>query len=205
MNHLRTIAATFIVLISTVASARAQDPANDKVIGMLLAAGDIAKCGDEPRHLKDEATAEILKEEVERAKSKNIPVRIIALGDLAYDTGTDGQFKCFDASWGAHKDIMLPVPGNHEYTKETNPDGAPYFRYFAQTPFVVLDGAKKPLTSMNGAMTGYYAVNFPDEKDGPWHLIAQLAEGRSQERLQARLRGRILASIPVQLRIARAW
>ena len=70
-----------------------------------------------------------------------------------------------DLAW-----IMLPVPGNHEY-EETNTDGAPYFRYFAETPFVVVEGVKKPLVSMNGAMTGYYAVNFPDEKNGPWHLI----------------------------------
>jgi hypothetical protein len=120
------------VLIGMVLPVRAQDPAGDPAIGVLLVAGDIAKCGSEARHLKDEATADILKKEVEAAKTENIPVRVIALGDLAYDTGTDTEFECFDASWGPYKDIMLPVPGNHEY-ESTNPDGAPFFRYFAKS------------------------------------------------------------------------
>jgi hypothetical protein len=171
MKHARNLAAASVVLIGTAMLVRAQNSADDPAIGVLLVAGDIAKCGNEPRHLKDEATADILKKEVEAAKTKNIPVRVLALGDLAYDTGTDPEFKCFDASWGPYKDIMLPVPGNHEYEK-TNPDGAPYFRYFAKKPSVILGEDEKALVSMNGAMTGYYAVNFPDEKEGPWRLIA---------------------------------
>jgi hypothetical protein len=41
---------------------------------------------------------------------------------------------------------------------------------------------------MNGAMTGYYAVNFPDEKEGPWRLIGLntyvKVKGRREEQLK---------------------
>jgi hypothetical protein len=94
-------------------------------IGILLAAGDIAKCN--PASGKDEATAELLDTAI--AEAGVVPVRILALGDLAYDDGTEQQFKCFDASWGSKgkKQLILPVPGNHDY--HTN-DAAPYFSSF---------------------------------------------------------------------------
>src|SRR5215475_13199574 len=56
---------------------------------------------------------------------------------------------------------MLPVPGNHDYENKSGNDAGPYFRYFADNILV----------STNGAKTGYYAVNFPDPRNGPWRLI----------------------------------
>ena len=78
-------------------------------IGTLLVAGDIAKC--DPASGKDEATAAILDDEIAKAKAAGLPVRILALGDLAYDKGTEAQFQCYDASWGSNgkKAITLPV------------------------------------------------------------------------------------------------
>src|SRR4051812_31300918 len=110
-----TMVAALILVTCPHGELGAQQP-----IGILLAAGDIAKCGNEPQHLNDEATAAILIEQVKDADAKKIPVHVLALGDLAYDLGTAENFKCFDASWGELlrlelknskvEDLILPVP-----------------------------------------------------------------------------------------------
>jgi acid phosphatase type 7 len=134
-------------------------PSSPPPIGILLAAGDIAKCN--PKSGRDEATALVLRSAIEEANQRQISVRILALGDLAYDNGTDQQFRCFDRSWGSFKSAMLPVPGNHDYANTPDLDAAPYFRYFESNALV----------SANGKKTGYYSVNFPDAQTGPWRLI----------------------------------
>jgi hypothetical protein len=150
--------AVFTLLFCTPLRVQSQ-PSAPPPIGILLAAGDIAKCN--PQSRRDWATALVIKRAVAEAEERKIPVRVLALGDLAYDNGTDHEFKCFDQSWGAFKSIILPVPGNHDYTNKPGLDAAPYFRYFAGNVLV----------SANGKSTGYYAVNFPDSKIGPWRLI----------------------------------
>ncbi len=139
----------------------AQDTPSVVTIGILLAAGDIGNCGNENWQKVDDETAAVIQRQIDNVKAKtpHIPVRVLVLGDLAYPTGKKEDFDCFHASWGRFKDLMLPVPGNHEY-KATNPNGKPYFDYFKD----------KSLVTENGEMTGYYAVNFPDD-DGPWRLI----------------------------------
>src|SRR6266705_1168756 len=105
------IAATAIASIICSSEGRAQD--KPEVIGILLAAGDIAHCGDKPYQRRHEATAALIAKEV--ADAKNTPIRILPLGDLDYEDGTDDQFECFHGTWGTHRNIMLPIPGNHEY------------------------------------------------------------------------------------------
>lgn len=82
---------------------------------ILLAAGDIASCGEN----KDELTG---------ALAASLAGEILVLGDLAYDSGSASQFaNCYDPSWGGVKDRTHPVPGNHEY----GTGGArAYFDYF---------------------------------------------------------------------------
>jgi hypothetical protein len=145
----------------------------DGQIGILLAAGDIAEC--KPKTVtrssgfRQEETAKLLGEEIAAAKKAGIPVRVLALGDLAYDKGSEDQFKCFHNSWGEHKKEMLPVPGNHEYG---SPNAKPYFDYFTDNTLVSESGPKK------GTKKGDYSLNFPDKTDfpdkdfRPWHLIA---------------------------------
>ena len=147
--------ATTILTSAWVSEVAAQDAQSENVIGILLAAGDIAKCSTKPKNQgKQNETANLLQHEI--AKASNIPVRVLSLGDLAYDHGQD--FKCFNESWGAHQNIMLPVPGNHDY--ETN-NGAPYYKTF-----------KGKLTELNAdSKEGFYSVKFPDETNGPWQLI----------------------------------
>jgi 3',5'-cyclic AMP phosphodiesterase CpdA len=81
----------------------------------LLAAGDIATCGQDG----DEKTAKLL---------DALPGTILALGDTVYERGTDEEYaKCYAPSWGRHRSRTRPVLGNHEYG---TPGAAGYFRYF---------------------------------------------------------------------------
>ena len=148
-------------------------------IAVVFAAGDIVKCGPEPRHLKDEATATLLAAQIAEAVEAGVSqdnIKVLALGDIAYDHGTHASFEnCVTQSWGKEPIIgfLLPVPGNHEYDRK-RPDGSrfdpgpngvvhagPYFRFFASNKYV----------AQNGSAAGYYSLNFPNEETGPWHLI----------------------------------
>jgi acid phosphatase type 7 len=86
-------------------------------IPQLLAAGDIASCSS----AGDEATARVL---------DGLPGTILALGDLAYEEGSEEQFRdCYGPSWGRHRARTRPVLGNHEYG---TPGAEAYFAYFGR-------------------------------------------------------------------------
>jgi len=169
MTMTRRRSATMVapLLVGLSAGAHGQDLRGpEKPVGILLAAGDIAHC--RTARSKDEATARLIGDEITKAETADIPIRVLALGDLAYSRGTAEEFECFHDSWGQYKDYILPVPGNHEYRKkpiepEAKPErhAKPYFDYFRDTAFV----------TQNGRSSGYYSLNFPDETEGPWHLI----------------------------------
>jgi hypothetical protein len=107
-------------------------------VAVLLAAGDIASCDSRG----DEATADLL---------DRFEGTVITLGDLAYDSGSRSEFKrCYDQSWGRHKDRTRPAAGNHEY-KTNRASG--YFNYFG--------------SAAGDPDTGYYSYDL-----GNWHIIA---------------------------------
>lgn len=86
--------------------------ASDPVI---LAAGDIAKCGMPGA----QQTAAII---------QGIPGTVLALGDNAYDNGLASEYtNCYDPTWGVFKDRTKPVPGNHDYIT-ANASG--YYGYY---------------------------------------------------------------------------
>ncbi|GJD52631.1 hypothetical protein OPKNFCMD_5397 [Methylobacterium crusticola] len=173
-------------------------------VGILLAVGDIALCRrDAAGAIVDrgvaEQTAAVVRSEIAAAARAGLPLRILVLGDLAYVDGKAADFACFTASWGAFRDRLLPVPGNHEYE---NPEPAGpahyprpyYFTYFRHDPRV----------AENGPRTGYYALRFPG-RAGPWQIVGlnaylpdapagrppPRASRQGQERwLARRLRGR---------------
>jgi Calcineurin-like phosphoesterase len=155
----------------------AEDP--DELLGVLLVVGDIARCGDAARHKKDEDVAEVVKSTVAEAKGQGVPVRLILLGDLAYPHGATEDLKnCFDPNWGELKDIMLPVPGNHDYDLKKDgkydkvhgdANAEPYFDYFREEP---KDSLGNALVSAEGERAGYYSLKFPDATQGPWFLLA---------------------------------
>jgi hypothetical protein len=101
-------------------------------------AGDIGFCGS----AGPEATAAIL---------DVLPGPIFTLGDHAYYSGTDREFReCFDPSWGRHRSRIRPVPGNHDY--ET-PGAGPYFAYF-------------------GAAAGQPGLGYQAFRVGRWEIFA---------------------------------
>ncbi len=110
---------------------------------VLAGAGDIADCADLSGA---EATAKLL---------EKIPGTVMAVGDLAYPSGTAEQFaNCYDKTWGRVKSRTRPAPGNHEFHST---GAAPYFDYFAA---VAGDPTK-----------GYYSYDL-----GSWHIIVLNSE-----------------------------
>jgi hypothetical protein len=108
---------------------------------VVLAAGDIASCSSDG----DERTAALLD------KHRGT---ILALGDIAYDSGTVQEFQeCFAPSWGRHKARIRPAPGNHEYRS----GGSGYFQYFG--------------AAAGPAERGYYSFNL-----GSWHIVSLNSE-----------------------------
>ena len=104
-----------VSLAPTAGGSPSPSTADDGDQAVVLAAGDIAACDSDG----DEATAALL---------DDLDGTILAVGDLAYPDGAARDFgRCYDTSWGRHRDRTRPVPGNHEY--ETN-GAAAYFEYF---------------------------------------------------------------------------
>jgi len=106
---------------------------------IILAAGDIADCNN----IGDEATALLLDAQPAEA--------VLALGDLAYESGTLAQFNnCYNPTWGRHKARTRPAPGNHEYLTS---GAAGYFSYFG------------PIAGPSAR--GYYSFDL-----GAWHILS---------------------------------
>lgn len=108
---------------------------------LVVAAGDIATDGS-----PDAATARLVR--------RINPRLVLALGDLAYPTGSRSNYlRFYDPTWGTFKRRSRPAPGNHEYLPGT---GSPhfYFRYFA-----------RQLPAQNRGK--YYAYNV-----GTWRLYS---------------------------------
>jgi acid phosphatase type 7 len=103
----------------------------------LIAAGDIALCDGRG----DEATADLI---------DHLPGTVATLGDTAYPRGTRQDFaRCYDPSWGRHRDRTRPAVGNHEYQSA---GAGPYYAYFGR--------------SAGDQTRGYYSYGL-----GAWHVV----------------------------------
>jgi hypothetical protein len=112
ISRLRIAASSASLCLLVAALAQAAGAAD----AVVLAAGDIASCGQDG----DERTAALLDSEAGI---------VLTLGDNAYEHGTLDEFhRCFGPSWGRHKHRIRPAPGNHEYAS----DGSGYFQYFGR-------------------------------------------------------------------------
>ena len=114
---------------------------------IFIGAGDIAA---EPagRSGYDEDTAKLLDEIVAAHPGR---VTVFTLGDNAYPDGSAAQFAdYYDPTWGRHKAITRPVPGNHEYH---TPGAGGYFDYFG--------------TAAGDPDKGFYAYDL-----GAWRIYA---------------------------------
>lgn len=115
----------------------------DEVI--LVGAGDVAYTN---WATGAEATAKLLDKVVADNLGK---VVVFVAGDIAYNSGTDSEFKnYYDPTWGRHKALTKPVPGNHEY-RTSGASG--YYNYFGA---IAGDRTK-----------GYYAYDH-----GEWRIYA---------------------------------
>lgn len=178
-----TLVAIMLLSWWAVAPGAAQDGAEpDKRIGILLAAGDISACYHKDRKYKQ--VAELIQQEV--GKAHHLPVAVLALGDLAYSNRKkNGKlappfyadcFEEFKATWGAHYDRLLPVPGNHDYSDDP-PNAAVYRAYFQET-----------LAALGADKDGhFYAITFPQGHADGW-LLAALNFYRDRQRQEEWLR-----------------
>jgi acid phosphatase type 7 len=144
--------------------------AEEVPLGVLLMAGDITGCSS--AELKNaEKTASLLSMQIERLKAANVPVRVLLLGDLAYDDGTRANFSCFEKTWGetlrhdltAPDTDIMPIPGNHEYHTE---GAVGFFEAFKTNAFI------------NQNDQAYYEAVFPQspEPNDAWRIIGLNSE-----------------------------
>jgi acid phosphatase type 7 len=99
---------------------------------MLLAAGDIARCGANG----SAATAKIINQYPNAA--------VALMGDNAYESGSATEYAtCYDPVWGSFIDRTHPAPGNHDFITS---GGTGYYGYFGAA-------AGKP-------GQGYYSYNL---------------------------------------------
>jgi hypothetical protein len=109
----------------------------------VVAAGDIAQCGDAPAAASGAAKTAAL--------VGTGDALALTLGDNAYQDATPTDFAtCFHPTWGAFKDRIRPGIGNHEYY---TPGAEGYFGYF---------GAQA-----GPDRRGYYSFNYRG-----WHFIS---------------------------------
>jgi alkaline phosphatase len=99
----------------------------------MVGAGDIARCESNG----DELTAALLDSVVVDATA---PTIVFTLGDNAYERATEEKLReCYEPTWGRHKSITRPVPGNHDYKNGfmwfiLEGHAGPYFDYFNVFP-----------------------------------------------------------------------
>lgn len=109
------LAAAAVLLAGCSHAAQPSPPSPPAPTGVLVGAGDIARCGTPGAEL----TARLL---------DRLPGALFTAGDNAYVSGTAEEFRqCYDPTWGRHRGRTRPVPGNHDY--ET-PGASAYYSYF---------------------------------------------------------------------------
>lgn len=114
---------------------------------VLIGAGDIALCGDDPQYQGDEKTAQ----QIEKLIAESPQTAVFTAGDNSNADGKLAELKnCFGKTWGRFLERIHPAPGNHDY--QTNA-AEPYFTYFG-------DAAGQ-------AGFGFYSYDL-----GDWHIIA---------------------------------
>jgi hypothetical protein len=152
-------------------------------IGILLAAGDIAGC-----HQSTDKHAEMaaqIQKEIDAAGS--LPVGILVLGDVAYAARVDEKvvpgtyqpcFESFKASWGAHKERLFPVPGNHDYSddipagkpaKKTNVRARMYKEFFSDRILDLKKASGNPVDPADKGLS--FATRFPAGQSDGWLLV----------------------------------
>lgn len=152
-------------------------------IGIILAAGDIVGCFQDDRKYKE--VADLITAEVKAAK---VPVAVLAVGDLAYKSKKKKKtyadcFKDFEATWGLHKEIMFPVPGNHEYSDDPTKAGV-FKTYFGDRLKTLGADFRKKKTDPKDGDGLFYSARFPAGNPEGWQIFGlnMDAPGKSAQR-----------------------
>lgn len=174
---MRKILFPMLAIAAAFAPASARAAAAAKPLGVILAAGDITGCeASDMAHAQQ--TASRLEQEIGLLRQDGVPVKVVILGDFAYDDGTAAEFTCFDKTWGvvlrralAEPDMdLLPIPGNHEYRTD---DAAPFFAYFKSNHWIA--------SAAKDNRKGNYALTFPGAGADAWRLIGLNSELMAQD------------------------
>lgn len=155
----RYLALVAIVLFATTCSDRGApltpvSPSTDEVPAdpVIVAAGDLV-CGT-----GTSATAPCKYAETAALVTSIAPVAALLLGDIQYETATLSDFNTFyHPTWGVHKSITWPAPGNHEY--QASASAAGYFDYY--------NGVGVQTGKAGPRGKGYYSFNL-----GAWHILS---------------------------------
>ena len=122
----------------------------------MLAAGDIGRCGSRGAA----ATGALIGAMPDAV--------VLGLGDLAYEAGTDADFRdCYDPVWGHARARTLAIAGNHEY--ETH-GAVGYFGYFGTA-------AGSPAAPWRAVDVGVWRVYLLDTECGP---VGACGDGSAQ-------------------------
>jgi hypothetical protein len=158
--HVRYL--VLLILVPFVATCTGRDgplppvaPSSDVVVAsdpVVVAAGDLV-CGT-----GTSTSAPCKHAETAAVTTSIAPAAVVLLGDIQYETATLSDFNAYyQPTWGVHKDITWPAPGNHEYQASSSAVG--YFDYFNGI------GVQSGRAGTRGQ--GYYSFNV-----GSWHVIA---------------------------------
>ena len=161
--------------------------ADEKPLGILFAVGDVAECTKDPnqKFKSGEAIAVSTTTQIKKAQHDirpDIPVAVLALGPRPDHRGTPEGFECFRKHWGGSlRDVLYPVPGNHEYDRKDSKGNAsskgtkhasPFFDHFTDAP----GGNRfKDTVKQHGDSAGYYFVDFPETAAKPASLSGRTA------------------------------
>jgi hypothetical protein len=125
------------------ATAPAAAPPNPPRTVTVVAAGDIADCGNDGTMFPMATLTAALVSPSDSA--------VLTLGDNTYPIGAPKEFSdCLELSWGPLKSRIRPSPGNHDYMTT---DAAGYFAYFG--------------AAAGPGRRGYYSYEL-----GAWHVVA---------------------------------
>jgi acid phosphatase type 7 len=119
---MRVIALAVVAILSATAACTRAKP------GLLIGAGDIARCDAD----LDDRTAVMVEQAIDEAKTAKRSVVVVTMGDNVYPRGTPTEFAtCYGPTWGRAAILSLtrPSPGNHEYL---TPGAEGYWGYFGE-------------------------------------------------------------------------
>ena len=162
-SYARLSALSALVLVAA-ACADPSAPASTSALPVRILAGDpvIVAAGDLVCGSGTAAGTPCKYAETAALVTSVTPDAALLLGDIQYEDGSLADFNAFyNPTWGVHKPITYPAPGNHEY--QASSVAAGYFDYYNGI------GVQTGRAGTRGQ--GYYSFNL-----GAWHIVALNSE-----------------------------